>query len=102
MTVAQAGSVREAIEKVRCGVHLDVCVMDMRLPDMDGNAAVLMLHNERPELLFLIHTGTAGYTLPEELRQLGLTSDHVFLKPLTDMAPLASAVVRLAETGRYA
>jgi len=101
MEVLQAGSVCEALEKVRNTSDLDVCIMDMRLPDMDGNAAILALHDAYPGLLFLIHTGTAGYTLPEELRRLGLTSDHVFLKPMTDMAPLASAVVRLTETERY-
>ncbi len=100
MDVTEAGTVREALEEARAG-RFDVCVMDMRLPDMDGNTAIMMLHEERPDLLFLIHTGTAGYTLPEELRHLGLTSDHIFMKPLTDMAPLAAAVFRLAETGRY-
>ena len=79
----------------------DVCVMDMRLPGMDGNDTIRALHVRCPQLLFVIHTATAGYTLPDDLRNLGITGRQVFRKPVTDMAPLAGHIVSLAHEKRY-
>ena len=70
--------------------------MDMRLPDMDGNAAIRVLHDLYPEMEFLIHTGSSSYSLPEDLRAMGLDDSRVYRKPLDDMAPLAAAVRTLA------
>jgi DNA-binding NtrC family response regulator len=73
-----------------------VCIMDMRLPDMDGNTAIRILHELYPEMEFLIHTGSSSYSLPEDLRAMGLEDSRVYRKPLDDMAPLAAAVRALA------
>ena len=73
-----------------------VCIMDMRLPDMDGNSAIRILHQRYPQMKFLIHTGSSSYSLPDDLRAMGLDERCVYHKPLTDMGPLATAVrVRL-------
>lgn len=73
-----------------------VCIMDMRLPDMDGNTAIRIFHQLYPEMEFLIHTGSSSYSLPEDLRAMGLDNDRIYHKPLGDMAPLAAAVRALA------
>ena len=73
-----------------------VCIMDMRLPDMDGNSAIRTLHRLYPDMAFLIHTGSSSYSLPEDLRAMGLDNDRIYHKPLGDMAPLAAAVRALA------
>lgn len=92
MQVAEAESGEQAVEMARDAGHFDVCVMDMRLPGMDGNAAVVAIHALRPELLFLVHTGSVNYSLPPELRALGMTEEEVFMKPLADMGVLADAI----------
>lgn len=74
-----------------------VCIMDMRLPDMDGNSAIRILHRLYPEMEFLIHTGSSSYSLPDDLRAMGLDDDRVYQKPLSDMAPLAAAVRCLSD-----
>ena len=73
-----------------------VCIMDMRLPDMDGNSAIRLFHQLYPHMEFLIHTGSSSYTLPEDLRPAGLEEDRVYRKPLEDMAPLVGAIRMLA------
>jgi DNA-binding NtrC family response regulator len=98
MEVESAGSAEEAIARVQQGVACDVCIMDMRLPGMDGNVAIQCLHALRPAVRFIIHTGSTGYTLPEELRALGIKEIQLFRKPVADMRTLAEMVRTLAGT----
>jgi DNA-binding NtrC family response regulator len=94
--VAAFESVAPALGWLRAGGACRVCIMDMRLPDMDGNSAIRVLHQLYPEMEFLIHTGSSSYSLPEDLRAMGLDDDQVYHKPLSDMAPLAAAAWTLA------
>jgi CheY-like chemotaxis protein len=95
MRVVALESAEEALEYVKGGQTFAVCIMDMRLPDMDGNAAIRLLHTLCPNMSFVIHTGSADYSLPRDLRTLGVTEDEVYLKPMADLAPLAESVRRL-------
>jgi DNA-binding NtrC family response regulator len=92
MEVRSAGSAEDALELVRAGAAFEVCIMDMRLPGMDGDAAIRRLHRVRPRMQYIIHTGTAGYDLPEDLRAMGIGSDQLFMKPLPDMAPMVATI----------
>ena len=92
MAVRSAGSAEEALELLRTGVVFDVCIMDMRLPGMHGNAAIRRLHRVRPCMQYIIHTGTAGYELPDDLRAMGIGNMQLFMKPLPDMSPLVDTI----------
>lgn len=96
MTVESVGSAEAALDRVHASGAFDVCVMDMRLPGMDGNAAILKLHDLCPELRFVVHTGSANYAVPAAIRSMG-GEVPVFRKPLRDMAPLAEKIRRLAQ-----
>lgn len=100
MQVTAVESGEEALRCVDNGRSFAVCIMDMRLPGMDGNASIQCLHALCPEMKFIVHTGSTDYALPSELRQLGLSNAQVYLKPLPDMAPLAHTVRTLAQCGR--
>ncbi|HAS50324.1 MAG TPA: hypothetical protein DCS21_00630 [Gammaproteobacteria bacterium] len=89
-------SVTPALAWLDEGEPCPVCIMDMRLPDMDGNSAIRILHQRYPDMEFLIHTGSSSYSLPDDLRAIGLDDDRVYQKPLSDMAPLAIAVRTLS------
>lgn len=97
MQVTQAESGEQAVERVHAGGKFAVCVMDMRLPGMDGNATIVALHALQPELQFLVHTGSANYALPPALRAIGMSAAQVFMKPLADMAVLANAIREAGE-----
>lgn len=94
--VAAFEAVAPALGWLREGAYCQVCIMDMRLPDMDGNTAIRILNHLYPGIEFLIHTGSSSYSLPEDLRALGLDDGRIYQKPLNDMAPLAAAVRMLA------
>jgi CheY-like chemotaxis protein len=97
MDVTAVDSAEDALKVVRQGECFDACVMDLRLPGMDGNDAIWVLHRHCPSTKYVIHTGTAGYTPPEDLRSLGVSDEDVFVKPLDDMAAIAEAIRRTAD-----
>jgi two-component system OmpR family response regulator len=96
MLVDSAGSGEEAVAIVKSGSGFDVCIMDMRLPGMNGDSTIRALHAICPDLKFIIHTGSADYSIPEDLRALGIDESLLFAKPLPDMKPLAETVKVLA------
>ena len=99
MLVDSAGSGEEAVDIVRNDSGFDVCIMDMRLPGMNGDNTIRALHKICPDLKFIIHTGSTDYSIPDDLRALGIDESLFFAKPLLDMLPLAETVATLA-TGR--
>ncbi len=76
---------------------IQVCVVDMRLPGIDGNEVIRVSLAEGILRKFLIHTGSTDYRLPQDLLERGMTPQHVFLKPVADMTVLADALVALQE-----
>ncbi|WP_157267819.1 response regulator [Azohydromonas aeria] len=94
MEVTIVNSGEEALERVGAGGCFDVCIMDVRLPGIDGATTVARLAALCPALRFAMHTGSAEYTLPDELAELG--EIPLLNKPLRDMTPLAATVRRLA------
>jgi DNA-binding NtrC family response regulator len=70
----------------------DVAIVDMRLPGMDGNAFVEQAHKLLPGMTFFIYTGSVGYKPPLSLQAIGVGEQHVFKKPLGDIAKLVDAM----------
>ncbi|MGD8619119.1 MAG: response regulator [Gammaproteobacteria bacterium] len=97
MQVDCAGSGEEAVAVARNNTAYDVCIMDMRLPGMNGDTTIRALHEICPDLEFIIHTGSADYSIPDDLRAIGIDERRLFAKPLLDMKPLAETVAALAQ-----
>lgn len=72
-----------------------VCIVDIRLPGMDGNEFIERAQKINSDLIFLIHTGSTEYHLPEGLLELGILPEHVFQKPLLDMGDLEKAIQKI-------
>ena len=53
----------------------DICIVDMRLPRMNGNEFILKAHDKLPDCKFVIHTGSIDYFIPPELSQIGMTDE---------------------------
>jgi CheY-like chemotaxis protein len=92
MLAQTAASGEEAMEILRRDSDFDVCVMDMRLPGMDGNEAIRAIHQCCPKIHFIVHTGSLDYIVPNDLQRLGIMAEHLFQKPLTDMTPIAETI----------
>ena len=86
-TVIPAESGEEALEILKSR-PVDIGIIDMRLPGIDGNTFIIRAHALNPRMRFMIHTGSINYTLPRELHEIGVRAADVFRKPetsLTDM-----------------
>lgn len=93
-TVFSAFSGEEALELL-AGKDIDIGIIDMRLPGIDGNTLILRAHDMRPLMKFLIHTGSTNYGLPKTLISLGIEQERVFRKPLPDLSVLSRAINEL-------
>lgn len=92
IVAASATSGEEAIEILKENNRYDVCIMDIRLPGMDGNSAMLSIHEICPDIRFIVHTGSVNYIVPDDLRGSGISVNHLFRKPLSDMTLVADVI----------
>jgi DNA-binding NtrC family response regulator len=74
-----------------------VAVIDLRLPGMNGDELILKIHERFPRVKFLIHTGIKSYTLSDQLKQIGMRSEHLFLKPVLDLGVVVTAIRTLLD-----
>lgn len=91
--VFMAGSGEEALEIVKTW-PIDEVIVDIRLPGMNGNLFMTEAGKIRPHMKFLVHTGSADYRPPVEVKALGVTSERIFIKPVTDIKVLYDALKR--------
>jgi two-component system, OmpR family, response regulator len=92
--VYSAASGEEAIDLIRRH-HIDIGIIDMRLPGIDGNTLIMKAHDMHPVMKFLIHTGSTNYGLPKSLVDIGLTPEQILRKPLIDLSVLAKSIKQL-------
>lgn len=88
-----AGSGEEALEVLRQR-RIKLCVVDMRLPGMDGAefiesaAAARLCHH------FIVHTGSMDFAMSQPLKDLGMVPADVFFKPV-DAAEILARIREL-------
>lgn len=73
--VLEAGSIAEAVERMRGLARLDLVLLDLRMPDASGYSGIATVHAERPDVPIIVvsalcaaeaassavHFGAAGY-----------------------------------------
>lgn len=98
MQVHTCHSGEDALQRIRAGLPVDVCIMDLRLPGMNGTEAILAIHADTPQIRFIIHTGSDHEAISRDLYNRGLNGMAVFKKPVEDMAVLAETIAGLRNT----
>jgi len=74
---------------------VDVAIVDMRLPGIDGNEVIRQSLAAKLKTKFIIHTGSNEYRVPADFLSFGINRESVFLKPVKDMGVLSQAVLDL-------
>jgi len=78
--LALAGSAEEALGQLH-KESADLCIVDLRLPGMNGKEFINKASAQGICKHFLLHTGSIDEKLSQSLSQYGLTRDDLFLKP---------------------
>ena len=83
-----AGSGEEALEMLQQQTAA-LCVVDMRLPGMNGTNFILAAIAARLCKRFIVNTGSVDFSLPQALEDLGMGTQDVFYKPVDAAEVLA-------------
>ncbi|HWR03445.1 MAG TPA: response regulator [Humidesulfovibrio sp.] len=80
-----AGSGEEALEQLRMR-PMDLCVVDLRLPGMNGARFIEEAAATGLCRRFIVHTGSVDFLLPPTLQKLGMVDEDIFYKPVNALA----------------
>jgi len=83
---------KEAMQLLRT-VPIDFTMVDLKLPDMNGEDFIIQAIRQYPASRFIIHTGAQSYRLSLELQNLGLKDDDIVYKPIISL-PLLTEMIR--------
>jgi len=90
-------SAEEGLERLE-PLKPDICIVDMRLPGMNGNDFIINANLRLPQCKFIIHTGSMDYQLPDQLVRIGITKDFLLSKPVPDMAIFIKKIQQLMQS----
>lgn len=85
----------EAFQRMQDSGPFDVALIDLRLPDINGEALILKAHDDWPELHFIIQTGSIDYRLPDALLQTGMKQDQLLYKPIFNLDTIHELIQRI-------
>ena len=92
-----AHSAEEALEQLR-REPADVCVVDIRLPAMNGAEFIRAATEHGLCIRSILHTGSTDFRRYIDIGELGLCEEDVFQKPCDGMAIL-ERIRRIVHTG---
>lgn len=89
--VYEVGSSEEALIFLD-GQKVDMVVVDLRLPGMNGTDFINEARQKWPELKFVIYTGSPEFSLPVDLVEVANVSNSIFLKPMASCDVMVSEI----------
>ena len=92
--VTAVDSSETAMEVLASERH-DILIVDLRLPGISGETLILESHERYPGIKFILHTGSVDYQLSAELQSIGIRSEHILLKPATDLTEIVNLIIKL-------
>lgn len=93
----QAGSAEEALKILEIESPL-AALVDIRLPGMDGNEFIRKASRQKPEMAFVVCTGSPEYVVPPDLLELPCVSSRLFKKPVTGLIDLENELIRIIDS----
>jgi len=85
--VRSAHSAELALQDLR-REQADLCIVDIRLPAMNGPEFIRVAREQGLCRHYLLHTGSTDFRLYVDIDTLGMCDDDVFQKPCDSMAML--------------
>ena len=75
----------------------NAALVDIRLPGMDGGEFIRRACQLKPQMAFVICTGSPEYHLPPDLQQNPQVSNHIFRKPVARLVDLENELTRMIQ-----
>lgn len=63
----------------------DLCIVDIRMPGIDGVETILRMNRIASNSRFIICTGSPQFTLTPALKEINMSERHIVRKPILDM-----------------
>lgn len=92
--VYEVGSSEEALNFLTKQL-VDLVVVDLRLPGMNGTDFINEARQKWAELKFIIYTGSPEFSIPVELAEVPCVSNSIFLKPLPTSDVMVNEIRRM-------
>ena len=89
--VQEAADGEEALAYIK-ETPFDVAIVDIRLPGINGEQLIPKIRASDARTYFLVVTGSVQYVLPPALREIGVTDEDVFQKPLPDLKVIVERI----------
>lgn len=70
-------------------------IVDIRMGGMNGNDFIREASRKKPDMVFVICTGSPDYFIPDDLLALPNVSEKVFRKPVTSFVELEETLLKL-------
>ncbi len=93
--VEECKSAKEALDILNTR-FFDLVIVDIRLPDMDGETFMHHAHALHPSLRFVVHTGSLEYQSSSSPTPDGPNIEAVIHKPVIDMQPFLDIINRIS------
>ncbi|WP_027720281.1 response regulator [Maridesulfovibrio zosterae] len=75
--------------------QVDMVIVDLRLPGMNGTDFIDSASVKWPEIKFIIYTGSPEFSIPVNLAPVDNVSNLVFLKPLPSSDVMINEIRRM-------
>ena len=98
-TVLTSETAEDALKKIK-EQQIDVVIVDLRLPGIDGDVFIEKTFADNPNLGYIIYTGSTEFTVSEKIVNLSQVYNEIFFKPVTDISLIEEAINNIAKTVR--
>ena len=93
--VLTSETAEDALQKLETE-NIDVVIVDLRLPGIDGDVFIEQTYKDFPNLGYIIYTGSTEFTVSEKIINLDQVYDEIFFKPITDISLIEEAINNIA------
>ena len=93
-TAESAASALQILKETK----IDTVIVDLRLPGIDGFTFIRQAQMMRPDINFIIFTGSVEIGIPPDFFSINNVSSKIFHKPILDLQLLVDEIIAVNAT----
>lgn len=76
---------------------VDLAIVDLRLPGIDGINFISIAHSRWPNMKYIIFTGSVDIVVPEGISKIKEVAETIFIKPIDDLNKFVLEIKNLTQ-----